>query len=69
MYRKQEVKTDESGESSEPKQRFQVYKLFCQNDYNSKGHQQWFNFTITNIDRETNYHFQIGPFKKPSSKF
>ena len=31
------------------------YKLFVQNDYNSKGHQQWFNFTVTNLQPDTCY--------------
>ena len=45
------------------------YKLFVQTDYNSKGHQQWFNFTVSNLQPDTCYELQIGPFKKKSSKF
>ena len=43
--------------------------LLIQNDYNSKGHNQWFNFKAMNLKEDTVYEFEIGPFKKSKSKF
>lgn len=35
--------------------RVERYKLLVQNDYNTNGHQQWFNFTVSDIQVDTVY--------------
>lgn len=47
----------------------QRYVLLVGNDLNSKGHCQWFNFTVSGLNEDTEYEFQLGPFKKAKSKF
>ena len=47
----------------------QMYNLYCKVDTNTKGHQQWFYFKVTNTRLLTRYTFSIRNFTKPFSLF
>ena len=45
------------------------YKLFMQSDTNTKGHQQWFYFRVTNTRKDMKYKFHVLNFTKPVCLF